>query len=145
MKGMGGICAGEIKQQIMKRLLLLFVLLFYSFSYGKSNDEIDFSLFTEQAETFVTVMNKGNKMVRWQSYTAHPLTIYQMPSHPVIAVYENPVSKTLIGLSEEELLIWKINSPEIVKRFAIKDFVPNFKKSDSGTIYLLKRNQSFLS
>lgn len=119
----------------MKKNLLVVVFLIFSYSYGNSKDSIDFSLFTEQTETFVTVHNQGKKMVRWQNYTAEPLTIYQMPSEQVIAVYENPISKTLIGLSEKEILIWNIDSSEITKRFSIKDIIPNLKKINNKIVY----------
>lgn len=130
----------------MKSFLLV-VISISSFCFpAKSNDQIDFAIFTEQAETFVTVENKGTKLVRWQNYTASPLTVYELPPDPLVAVFENPFSKTLVGLSQKELLIWDIKSSEIVKRFSLENIIPYFEPFETGkspgsfSDYFPKRN-----
>jgi len=119
------------------------MLLLCSPSYGNTKDSIDFAIFTEQAETFVTVVNKGTKLLRWQNYTGNVLTRYDVPAKPLLAIHENPVSQTLVGLSKDELLVWNINSSEIVKRFnvSIKGFNYVFYRSEGDiSDYLPEKN-----
>ncbi|WP_190995042.1 caspase family protein [Sphingobacterium micropteri] len=112
-------------------------------SYGNTKDSIDFAIFTEQAETFVTVVNKGTKLLRWQNYTGNVLTRYDVPAKPLLAIHENPISRTLVGLSKDELLVWNINSSEIVQRFnvPIKGFNYVFYRSEGDiSDYLPEKN-----
>lgn len=108
----------------MKKVFILLSLLFHlQLSFADNQDQIDYAFFVNGNDAFITVINDGTKLFRWQNYTVNFLNSYEMPKEKVLLVYADESDNHLIGITANESIVWNLVSGKIEQRQSLTELV----------------------